>query len=122
ADQILDLVSDGISLSEACARADTPRRTVRTWLSEPAAFDAACRLRIVSLADDVLALSNRAQRIAADAAANGENPNAAVNALRVEIDAKRWLLAKLAPATYGDRITQEVTGRDGRDLIPATTV
>lgn len=34
----------------------------------------------------------------------GENVNAAVAALRVQIDSLKWLLSKLAPKKYGDKI------------------
>jgi hypothetical protein len=36
----------------------------------------------------------------------------------VQIDTKRWLLSKIAPSRFGDRITTEVTGADGKDLLP----
>jgi hypothetical protein len=31
-----------------------------------------------------------------------------------------WVVARLAPQRYGDRVTTELTGADGRDLIPAS--
>jgi hypothetical protein len=43
-----------------------------------------------------------------------------VQALRVQIDTKKWLLSKLAPARYGEhqRLSAEITGANARDLIP----
>ena len=38
------------------------------------------------------------------------------NARRVEIDARKWLLSKMRPDKYGDRVTQEVTGPAGAPL------
>jgi hypothetical protein len=37
--------------------------------------------------------------------------NALVNAIRAEIDAKKWVAAKLLPKKYGDRVA--LTGGDG---------
>lgn len=45
---------------------------------------------------------------------NGEH----VNRSRLRVDTRKWLLSKLAAKKYGDRISAEVTGADGKDLIP----
>jgi hypothetical protein len=123
ADRILDAVCNGASLTEASAACNVPRQTVRSWLDctpdFAAAFEAAKVVRVEALADQINILAESAQQVAADAAANGGNPNAAVAALRVQCENKRWLLAKLAPATYGDHNRVEMTGKDGAPLIPA---
>ena len=36
---------------------------------------------------------------------------------RLQVDARKWYLSKLAPKRYGDKITQEHTGADGRPLF-----
>lgn len=38
--------------------------------------------------------------------------------VKLRIWARQWRAAKLAPRKYGDKITNEVTGRDGAALIP----
>jgi hypothetical protein len=87
ADRILDAVCEGASLTEASAACDVPRQTVRSWLDrEPAfssAFEAAKLVRVEALADQINILANSAQQVASDAVKNGENPNAAIAALRV---------------------------------------
>jgi hypothetical protein len=40
---------------------------------------------------------------------------------RLRVDARKWLMAKLQPKKYGDRIAQEVTGGDGLPLVPVLT-
>ena len=35
---------------------------------------------------------------------------------KLQVDTRKWLLARLAAKTYGDRITQEHTGADGKPL------
>jgi hypothetical protein len=37
---------------------------------------------------------------------------------RLRVDTRKWLMARMAPKKYGDRITQEVTGADGSPLVP----
>jgi hypothetical protein len=123
AERVLEAVCNGASLTEASAAYNVKRQTVRSWLDRiPAfasAFEAAKLVRVEALADQINILAESAQQVASDAVKAGENPNAAVAALRVQCENKRWLLAKLAPAVYGDRQTTELTGPEGRDLIPA---
>src|SRR5437764_2160370 len=123
-ERILDLVADGATLSAASAACGVPRQTVRSWLSAmPAfaeAFDAACKVRYEVLAEQIEARANEALDVAKKAATDGVNENAAIAALRVELENKRWLLSKLAPKRFGDKVQQEVTGKDGTPLIPAT--
>src|SRR3954469_4769274 len=101
---ILDAVTNGASLSEAAAGCDTPRNTVRSWLERKpkfhAAFDAACAVRTEVLFDRIVTRASQAQQVAADAEREGLNPNAAVNALKLECEQLRWALAKIAPAKY----------------------
>lgn len=37
---------------------------------------------------------------------------------RLRIDTRKWLMAKMLPKRYGERVVQEHTGKDGKDLIP----
>jgi hypothetical protein len=32
---------------------------------------------------------------------------------RLRVDTRKWMLAKMLPKVYGEKITQEVTGKDG---------
>jgi len=41
---------------------------------------------------------------------------------RLRVDARKWVIAKLSPKKYGDKITQEITGKDGKDLISSQPV
>ena len=41
-----------------------------------------------------------------------------VNRSRLRVDTRKWLMARMAPKKYGDKITQEVTGADGSPLVP----
>jgi hypothetical protein len=121
ADRIIDLIAEGRSLAAIEQMDGMPaRRTVRDWIDRKPDFAsryAAARLQWVdSVAEEINQLADSAPRVAAEA---GEFGNAAVQALRVQIDTKRWLLSKIAPSKYGYKLAVEATGKDGKDLLPA---
>lgn len=41
-----------------------------------------------------------------------------VNVVRLQIDTRKWVLTRKSPKKYGDRISQEITGKDGAPLVP----
>jgi hypothetical protein len=45
---------------------------------------------------------------------NGEH----IQRSRLRVDARKWLLAKMLPKVFGDRIAAELTGKDGAPLVP----
>ena len=112
ADRLLEAISDGASLTKACQEHGIARRTVRQWLADRPDFaaehKAAHTLRLEKLADDVIDL--------VDSVAGCEN-NARVTAARNQADARRWLLSKVLPAMYGDRV--EIAGDGGAALQAA---
>ena len=122
--KICDLIAEGESLRTIGEMEGMPaRRTVRGWLEAHPQFERtyaiARRWWAQSIEEELAELAGKSQQIAANAAQAGVNENAAIAALRCEIDSKKWLLSKIAPSVYGDRISQEITGANGRDLIPA---
>jgi hypothetical protein len=36
---------------------------------------------------------------------------------KLRVDARKWLMAKMAPKKYGDKLTQEFTGADGGPVL-----
>ncbi len=40
----------------------------------------------------------------------------AINRSRLRVDARKWLMSKLAPKKYGEKIQQEITGKEGSPL------
>jgi hypothetical protein len=42
-----------------------------------------------------------------------------LNRSRLRVDTRKWLMARMAPKKYGDRITQELTGKDGGPIETA---
>lgn len=61
--------------------------------------------QIKYLAEEILRLTYEMQTLIREGKTYHEgNVNAAVAALRVQIDSLKWILSKLAPKTYGDKI------------------
>jgi alpha-beta hydrolase superfamily lysophospholipase len=106
------VAEEGLGLTEAAAKVGIPRRTLRSWLERnpdfERAYEVASRVRIDGMVDGMVALA---------ATAAGQD-SAGVQAIRIQIDTQKWIAAKLLPSRYSDKI--ELTGADGRDLIPAT--
>lgn len=46
--------------------------------------------------------------------ANGEH----IQRSRLRVDTRKWIASRLKPKKYGDRTTTELTGKDGKDLVP----
>ena len=44
---------------------------------------------------------------------SGATDSGAVQKQKLQIDSRKWILSKLAPKKYGDKITQELTGPNG---------
>jgi hypothetical protein len=110
---ICDLVADGESLRGVCDRLHIARRTIRAWEQRKPAFGAALAIArqhgYAVWADEILTISDEIE---------GCQDNAQVQAARVRIDARKWLLSKLRPERYGDKV--ELTGKDGASLIQAS--
>lgn len=101
-------ISVGMPLAKICeANKDTipTINTIFNWLNEDV---------------DLLSQYMRAREASADHLAdeivwiadNEPDPNVA----RVRIDARKWVAAKLKPKRYGDKITTEHTGAEGKPL------
>lgn len=40
---------------------------------------------------------------------------------KLRVDARKWIASKLLPKKYGEKLTQEITGKDGKDLPAGQT-
>lgn len=104
AEQICDLVARGLSLRTICVKSDMPSTsTVCKWLTEHSEFSeqyARAREEQADVyADEIVEI--------ADAV---EPDSAAVSKAKLQIDARKWKAAKLAPKKYGDKVEQQISG------------
>src|SRR5215208_3417574 len=106
------------SLRSICAADDMPNKaTVLRWLKlHPEFQDAyatARQLQTELMAEEILEI---ADDVTGDTilTEQGPRPNAEwIARSKLRVDARKWLMSKLAPKKYGDRLTAEHTGKDG---------
>lgn len=104
ADAILERISAGKSLREVCRADGMPNEaSVREWAFDDregfgTRFARATMVGCAGLADEILEIADRASDKDSAAAA------------RVQVDARKWLLSKLLPKIYGDKLAVEHSG------------
>lgn len=124
AETICERLSLGESLRSICRDEAMPgQTTVFRWLSDDETFRKqythAREVQADSWADDIIEIADDGLNDTYKDAEGIERTNADVIARsRLRVDTRKWLMARMAPKKYGDKITQEVTGADGAPLVP----
>lgn len=131
---ICQMLADGMSLRQACRMFGLAESTVRSWaLADPlgrAATDAAsfpaqyASARAVGyerLADEIVDISDGKLPATFTLDGGGTTMTALPDPQRdrLRVDSRKWMLAKMLPKVYGERVVAEVTGKDGAPLFPA---
>jgi hypothetical protein len=108
ADQVFNEMRQGLSAYKACLKVGVPQSTLNHWLNddaEMAADYARAREELHEfIAAEIMAIAD------APVPSNekgGVDPGA-IQKQRLQVDTRKWLLSKLAPKKYGDKI--EVSG------------
>ena len=124
AERICAEIATGRSLPDISGDPGMPHvRSIFRWLANQPEFqrlyELACLSRTHALAEEIIAISDD------DSADWIEEPakhgagvvrradNAAVQRARLKVDSRKWLLSKLQPRKYGDRVSAELTGANG---------
>ena len=110
----------GASLQAACrVVTDVKSHTVLDWVEKyPELRDQYMQARARGyqlLADEIVAISDEAE---VEARYNGDDVKLVLDATavarnRLRVDTRKWMLSKMLPKVYGDKVTQEHTGKDG---------
>jgi hypothetical protein len=105
-------LADGETLSSICRTPGMPaRQTVHQWrMRIPAFADLYARAREIgmeSMGDDLLEI---ADDDTLDLDEDGRPNSANVQRSRLQVDARKFLMSKLAPKVYGDRIEHQHSG------------
>ena len=122
ADRICERLAGGESLSAICLSDDMPpRKTVSQWVEDNKQFSACyARAREIGydlMAEEILVISDDSKHdVEVD-----ENGQKRMNAeyvarSRLRVDTRKWLLAKMLPKKYGDRVEQHHTGDADRPV------
>ena len=114
ADMVLAGMRSGMSAFKACQVAGVNQSTFNLWLNDDAELAAdSARARedlIERMAQEVLELSDVDVGLQPD----GKRDWAAVQKHKLQVDTRKWLLSKLAPKKFGDKL--ELTGDPDRPL------
>lgn len=113
ADRICDLLSDGLSLRKICLMDEMPdKSTVFRWLRTEQGFsDQYARAK----QEGTDAWAEELHDIVDDVSEDKE----AINKARLRVDTRKWLMSKMKPKKYGEKL--DVTS-DGKALpAPITT-
>lgn len=114
ADLVLAGMRSGMSAFKACQVAGVNQSTFNLWLNDDAELAADyARARedlIERMAQEVLELSDSDVGLQPD----GKRDWAAVQKHKLQVDTRKWLLSKLAPKKFGDKL--ELTGDPDRPL------
>lgn len=123
ADRICELIAEGITLREILRRnPDFPKwRTVHLWRNEQPQFEAAYRearkMGFDAIAEETIEIADDGSNDWTVRQKGEEQVNDLdgehVQRSKLRIDTRLKLLAKWDPARYGDRVTQELVGKDG---------
>lgn len=120
---ICESIRDGLSLKKTCTGENMPpRSTVLLWLEQHEDFyELYTRARIISteaMADDILEISDDASNdYVEDSYMNGRTPGYQVNSeninrSKLRVETRKYLMGKLQPKKYGDKIDLTTNGKD----------
>lgn len=106
-DRICERIAEGESLRAICKTKDYPaKRTFLRWVANDeklaAQYGEAQNMRAEHYFDEII-----------DIADKGSDPAKT----RVQVDARKWVLARMNPKKYGDRIVNEHAGEGGGPLV-----
>lgn len=104
----------GMSAFKACQVAGVPQSTFIRWMDDDAKLaEEYARARedlIEHIASETLAIADQP----VGSTENGSTDSGAVQKQRLQVDTRKWLLSKLAPKKFGDKL--ELTGDPDRPL------
>jgi hypothetical protein len=127
-DSILADITAGLSLRKSAATHGVPPSTFISWCNEDAALaEQYARARengIEVMADDILEISDEAS---VEARYQGEDVTLALDATavarnRLRVDTRKWLLSKMAPKKFGDKLDLNHSGGVTFERIEAVVV
>ena len=94
---------------------------VLAWVKKDKAagdeYAQACAMRVELYAEQITDLLQELE----EASFDKEHGRERIQAIKIQIDGLKWLLCKLMPSRYGEAAQLEITGKNGKDLLPKHT-
>jgi hypothetical protein len=123
-EEILDRLAEGESLESICDDPYMPNATtVLKWAHDtegkrsgaPAFSQDYARARTLGywrMADEIISIGDEAMTLP-----DGSVDNAAVQRARIRCENRKWMLSKMLPKQFGDKVTAEITGDPDAPLV-----
>lgn len=113
ADRICEALANGKSLRSVCLEKGIPdMSTIFAWIRTNEEFSKqyarACEERTEALAEEVIDLSDDASSVIVG---NDKSDNARVSAQKLRVDTRRWIMSKMKPKKYGDKLDLTSDGK-----------
>lgn len=122
-DIICDRVTNGETCKAVCAEIGVAESTFRLMVSndKPAGLSAryarAREQQAEAWSDEIVALADESERDTRIGKDGEELPDHEwITRSRLRVDTRKWLMAKLHPRVYGEKVEQQITGKDGGPL------
>lgn len=116
-DAVLVLVDDGKSLRQACKEVDFERKTFEKWIAaDPdlsSQYERARANRADKLFEEILSIADTVQVGTVETLKEWGvevKTTDMIEHRRLQIDARKWMLGKMAPKKYGDKVELEHSG------------
>lgn len=120
-ERVCSVLAAGGTLREAAQVAGASKDAILRWTKRYAgfaeAYKAAREMGYALKAERLDELAQEAHEAAMDPLLGRQR----LDACRFEADTVKWQLSKMLPKVYGDRKAVEVSGPDGKDLLPRHT-
>lgn len=119
---IFDLIGSGLSLRKALKSAN-PKidgTTFYQWIDEnedkSKQYARACEERAEALADEIIDIADFAENDTITTEKGDMPDNEWINRSKLRVDTRKWLMSKMMPKKYGDKV--DVTS-DNKPIAPA---
>jgi hypothetical protein len=130
ADRMCLRMEDGESVRAICLDDDMPgRATVYRWLADEEhtsfrdQYARAIEARAEKIFEEIIEIADtpvEAEKVLTKADGKQEiTTGDAVERSKLRVDARKWVVARLAPKKYSEKLNIEATGKDGTPLPPA---
>ena len=115
---ILGRIAEGESLNQICNDDGMPaRKSFFDWVAKYPAlrerYETAMAQRADVIAEEILTISNKPPSMTDQGAIDSGD----VAHRKLQIDARKWYLSKLAPKKYGDKQQVDIGNADGKPFV-----
>lgn len=127
-DRVLARIANGETVKQIARDEDMPaQNTILYWVQSDENFkkryDLAREIQVDIMFDEILEIvddgtNDWIEREKAGGRITKEVDKEHINRSRLRFEARKWYLSKMMPNKYGEKVQAEVTGRDGKDLVP----